>query len=105
MLKTVPASLFAIAHVRFWLGPAGWPQQVTDATAPRPGPPHVAQHPAELVEIHRDRIIAADVLGKSVANRLGLLGVAAENSVPDDEDAAVVLVEVGVVGAVMDPVV
>ncbi len=56
-----------------------------------------------IVDLHR--IVRIDVLGEPVPDRLGLGGEAAEHPVPDDEDAAVVPIEVGLVRPVVDAMV
>ena len=53
----------------------------------------------------RDRVVGVDVLGEAVDDRLVLALERAEQAVPDDEDAAVVAVEVLAVAAVVHPVV
>ena len=51
------------------------------------------------------RVVGVDVAGQAVDDRLRLRLEGAEQPVPDDQDAAVVAVEVLAVGAVVDPVV
>ena len=71
----------------------------------RGGALQVVPHRHVLVEGGADRAEGADVLGQPVADPLALGLVGAEHAVPDDQDAAVVLVEVDLVGAVVDAVV
>jgi uncharacterized protein len=59
----------------------------------------------ELVVADSDRVVGVDVLREAVLDAAHLGFEGAEQLVPDDEDAAVVLVEVLLVGAVVDPVV
>ena len=66
---------------------------------------HVAGEVGELVERHPGRPKAADVLRQPVAGPLGFTLEGAEDPIPDDQDAAVVAVEVDLVGAVVDAVV
>jgi hypothetical protein len=74
------------------------------AVAPARGAGRETGDVAEVVEVGPQRIEAADRLGGAVDRALVLGGVAAEQAVPEDEDAAVVLVEVLRVGGVVDAV-
>ncbi len=64
----------------------------------------VVPHRDVLVEGGPDGVVGADVLRQPVADPLALGRVGPEELVPDDQDAAVVAVEVDLVGAVVDPV-
>ena len=66
---------------------------------------HVARDVAHSWLAMPRRVVGLDVLGQAVDDRLGLRLEGAEQLVPDDQDAAVVAVEVAAVGAVVDPVV
>ncbi len=58
-----------------------------------------------LVRGDPSRVEGADVLGEPVGHLLSLGLEGAEEPVPDDQDAAVVAIEVLPVGTVVDPVV
>jgi hypothetical protein len=66
---------------------------------------NVAGKVGELVERNPGRAEAADVLRQPVTGSLSFTLEGAEDAVPDDQDAAVVAVEVDVVGAMMDALV
>lgn len=73
--------------------------------APAGGGAHVAGDRRELVEGDAGRAEGADVLGQPVLRPLGLALERPEQPVPDDQDPAVVAVEVDLVRAVVDAVV
>ena len=68
--------------------------------------PAVAEECAGLVEGDRDRVMRAERLDDAVARRVGFQfgHEAAEQFVPDDEDASIVGVEIARIGGVMDAV-
>src|SRR6478609_3109823 len=80
-------------------------EEIAEAVAPGLRVAHVVGDRDELVEGDAGRLEGADVLRQPVADALGLALEAAEEAVPDDQDAAVVAVEVDLVGAVVDAVV
>src|SRR6478752_8394230 len=88
---------------------AGLPARAADdeapAVAPRLRAADVGPDRGVLVGGDDERVVGAQLLRQSVDDALALGLEGAEEPVPDDEDAAVVAVEVGVVHAVVYPVV
>src|SRR5690606_27493351 len=73
--------------------------------APAVGSPDVTPDVQVLAVSDLDRMEGVDVLRQSVTDPFAFRLEGAEHAVPDDQDAAVVLVEVLLLGAVVDPVV
>ena len=65
----------------------------------------VAHQGGQFRDPYPERIDAVEISYKSIAGRMLLTLIGAEDAVPDDQDAAIVLVEVKIVAAVMDAVV
>src|SRR6476661_7011498 len=88
---------------------AGLPARAADdeapAVAPRLRAADVGPDRGVLVGGDDERVVGAQLLGQAVDDALALGLEGAEEPVPDDEDAAVVAVEVGVVHAVVHAVV
>src|SRR5690606_7810879 len=85
--------------------PTRRPEDVHPPVAPAPGMPHVAGDVPEDVYVRPKRIPAPERLRDPVDRFLLLRLERAEEAVPDDEDAAMVLVQVLRIHAVVDPVV
>ena len=97
-----PAHEPAVTSVGAGGCPAGAAEHVAELVSQTRGTAHVAGDGDELVVADLDRVERLDVLGQAVldASHLGL--ERAEQLVPDDQDPAVVPVEVLRVGAVVD---
>ena len=67
--------------------------------------PEKVEHGPVIGEVGEDRVECAEPAPDAVDRRLDLILVGAEQAIPDDENAAVILVEILVVDAVMHPVV
>lgn len=85
--------------------PAGAVEEVSESRRPTPGPAQVTPDRDPLVRRHPQRVERVDVLGQPVADPLAFGFEGAEQPVPDDQDAAVVLVQVLRIGSVVYPVV
>src|SRR6185295_14625421 len=85
--------------------PARLAEDVAEPVTPALRRPHVVRQVDELVEGDARRAEGADVLRQPVLRPYRLALEGAEHPVPDDQDAAVVAVEVDVVGAVVHAVV
>src|SRR4051812_26555553 len=69
-------------------------EHVAELRAQGGGAPEIAADRGELVERDPERVERLNVLREAVDDGLGLGGKRPEQAIPDDEDAAVVLVEV-----------
>ena len=76
-----------------------------EPVAPPSGAADVARNGHVLVRLQRPDVVGVHLLGEPVVGPAGLQREAAEHPVPDDEDAAVVLVQVLLVHAVVHAVV
>src|SRR5690242_8593236 len=81
--------------------PARAAHDVPQPIPPGAGGADVGPDRRVLVRRHDERVVGAQLLGQAVDDALALGLEGAEEPVPDDEDAAVVAVEVGVVHAVV----
>src|ERR1039458_4773091 len=80
-------------------------QHVTHPITTRRGRANVTKYVAELVVTDADGVIRVDVLRQTVTHPTDLFLEGPEKPVPDDEDAAIILVEVLTIRAVVNPVV
>lgn len=80
-------------------------EDVAPSVAPGSGTADVARHRCPFVEGNGEHVVRVDVLREAVYHGLILGLEGAEQPVPDDEDPAVVSIEVHRVGSVVDTVV
>jgi hypothetical protein len=85
--------------------PAGRHEPDADLVAPVGRPAAKVEHSPVIGEVGGDRIERANPAPDAKDRRLDLVLIGAEQAIPKDENAAVILVEVLIVDAVMDPMV
>src|SRR3982074_2270636 len=80
-------------------GSARRPEQGPESAAHRGRAREVAKHVAPFVQRDPERVVAGNATHQTVAERLVLrrVGKGAEDPIEDDQDAAMVLVETGLV--------
>ena len=87
------------------MAPSGGTEDVPKDVAERTRPANVAPDVGPLVEGNAERVVRPYVFGKTVGGAVRFRLKGTKQSVPDDEDARVVFVEVREIGAVVNPVV